>query len=113
MVAISVAFVDFSYYFARASNSNHIGWDVLDDYTVRTDDRVSTDGNARQHTVCAPSHTLLQIRTATLHWAAFNLSFGLMGCAHVAMVTLGAVITLSPMNTSGSSTSVRLKFMYT
>ena len=54
MVAISVAFVDFSYYFARASNSNHIGWDVLDDYTVRTDDRVSTDGNARQHNrVCA------------------------------------------------------------
>ena len=40
MVAISVAFVDFSYYFARVAYSNHIGWDVLDDYTVRTDEHV-------------------------------------------------------------------------
>lgn len=59
MIVLSVTFVDFSYYFARVTNGNHIGWNVFSDYAASANYRVFTYGNARQHDrVCAKPYVV-------------------------------------------------------
>ena len=60
----------------------------------------------------APIHALLPMVTGSEYWVTVGAlrRSGRIGCPVVTIVTFGPIITSSPMVTTPSSTSVRLKF---
>ena len=57
----------------------------------------------------APTQTFSSMRTGKLYWYTWRRRSGSTGWPAAVMVTLGPNITLSPMYTWVSSTSVKLK----